>query len=186
MSGTVDYVDAAFNDGTLFGVTAGVGKKFYPKNSLEFRLSFRDQEHDTDSFTGVLYSLRLVHVTESRKGSLNLVLEKDVKPSATVGSDFTEVEYLRFTTHHLVTRHVALASQVRLEHDLTGDRNDRYILIDLRGEYTPRDTPPLKPERPWKYNWRIDFGAATRARTSDVDTYDFNQTRIFAGMKIVY
>lgn len=195
--GNINYRDSGFNDGNFWNIIAGIGKKFYPKTSIEFKIRYLNEDHatrDGDDFKGLLYSIEAVHVTMSGKGKTRAILEKKVIPSSIGGSDFTEVLYLRVQSNHSLTPKISGSINGSFKLSSSGSNDYQEIELGIQGSYTPLNIarPKFirrkrrKRRRTKKPLIRIDFGIISKSLSGNVDAYEFSQLKIFCGATMIY
>lgn len=193
--GSLDYSGAAFSDGSFNDIMFAIGKRFYPKNSIEATFRIRSQDHDGgDSFSGPLIALEHIHVSSSGRSRFHTVLEKTLKPSSTTTSSFTELTYVRFRSFFGLTRKFALEAEAEFAMDKMGSIDGQEIDLALKCRYTPLDVLPSKhitrkkkkPPKAKKASITINFGLITTIRTSSDAANEYDQSRIFGGIKMIY
>jgi hypothetical protein len=195
--GQLDYEGDTMNDASMFNVSVGAGKRFYPKSSVEATVTYLSQTHDNngEEFGGVVYKIMGKHITTSGQSSFHLILGSKVIPSSILGTDYIETMYVRYGSRHNITTKIEAQAYLTWQNEtIADDRTDSILEIVLKGSYTPKDILPPKYIRrrqrkmPRKRSprFKIDAGVRSRSRTSDLPGYDFNQLVIFAGCSIVY
>jgi len=195
--GSLSYSGDQMNDGTRFLVSAGIGKRFYPKSMVELRAGLLSQSHEDDGedFQGLVYSVAGKHITTSGRSSFRMSVAKKVIPSSFAEEDYTETLTIQYQSKHNITTRIMADIAIRHETDTIGeDRTDNVLEIEIKGSYTPMDMLPLryirrkrrKPSRTHRTRIKIDAGIRSRSRTSDVSEYEFDQMVVFAGVTVVY
>ncbi|MFC1582723.1 hypothetical protein ACFL4W_04215 [Planctomycetota bacterium] len=175
--GRLSYSDDLLNDGRFWGLMGGVGKEFSPKTTLEFRTKYFSQTHegsDGDSFSGLLFSLDAKHITSSGKTSMNIILEKEILPSAVVGADYVQLTAIIFRVSSEFNTQFSGELELGMDFDTIGSRNDRVFSLGVSGAFIPTK------------GMTINFGISNTSRASEISEYEFRQFLIFVGVSAVY
>jgi len=173
--GRLDYSDDLFNDGRFWGMWGGVGKEITPKTSLEFKTEYFSQSHSGgDSFGGLLFTFEGKHMYASEKGSVHLLIEREIVPSTVVGADYAAVTSVTVISKNEFAFNLTGEFELGIEFDSIGGRDDKVFNLSARGGYMP------------KKGLRINFGIESASRSSSIEEFSFRQFLLTAGVAWVY